>query len=188
MFVGRSQVILQLRQRIAKVAPSRASVFITGESGVGKEVAANEIHQLSGRRGQIVARNCATLGEGLIESELFGHERGAFTSAFERRKGIFEQADGGTVFLDEITEMKPELQAKLLRVLEDHRIIRVGGQTAIPVDVRVIAASNRSPGEAVAEGKLRRDLYYRLRVVQIFIPPLRDRIEDLEDLAPHLVR
>ena len=188
MFVGRSQAILQLRERVAKVAPPHASIFITGESGVGKEVAANEVHRLSARKGEFVARNCASLGEGLIESELFGHKRGAFTSAFERRKGIFEQADSGTIFLDEITEMKPELQAKLLRALESNQIVRVGGQTAIPVKVRVVAATNRSPQEAVACGDFRRDLYYRVKVIHLAIPPLRDRLEDLEDLVPYLIR
>jgi transcriptional regulator with PAS, ATPase and Fis domain len=187
MFVGRSQAILQLRERIAKVAPSHASIFITGESGVGKEVAAGEVHRLSGRKGQFVARNCANFDESLIESELFGHERGAFTGAAERRKGIFEQADGGTVFLDEVTELKRGLQAKLLRVLENQAIVRVGGQNTIAVNVRVIAASNRSPEQAIAAGDFREDLYFRLNVVQLSIPPLRDRLEDLEDLVPHLI-
>ena len=187
-FVGRSQAIAQLRAQIAKIARSHASVFIVGESGVGKEVAANKIHELSERRGEFVARNCANFDESLIESELFGHERGAFTGAAEKRKGIFEQADSGTVFLDEVTELKRGLQAKLLRVLENQAIVRVGGQNTIPVNVRVIAASNRSPEEAIAAGEFREDLYFRLNVVQLRIPPLRDRLEDLDDLVPHLIR
>ena len=188
-FVGRSQAIAHLEAQIAKIAKSHASVFIVGESGVGKEVAARKIHQLSGRRSErFVAKNCANFGESLIESEVFGHERGAFTGAIGRNPGIFEQAEGGTLFLDEITEMKPELQAKLLRVLESREIVRLGGQTTIPVKVRVIAATNRSPQEAVACGDFRRDLYYRLKVIQLTIPPLRNRLEDLEDLVPHLIR
>src|SRR5262249_15181232 len=148
---GRSQAILRLREFMGKVAPSNSAVLIIGDTGVGKDVAAAEIHRLSARKGRYIPINCSALGEGLIGSELFGHERGAFTSAVERHIGVFEQANGGTVFLDEITEMKPELQAKLLRVLEDQHVTRLGGQTRIPVKVRIIAASNRSPLEAVVQ-------------------------------------
>jgi len=184
---GKSQAIVQLREFIDKVARSKSTVLVVGETGVGKDVAAMEIHRLSDRNGRYVPINCSALGEGLIESELFGHERGAFTSAVDRHPGVFEQANGGTVFLDEVTEMKPELQAKLLRILEDHHVTRLGGHTRIPVNVRVIAATNRSPEEAVAQGRLRADLYFRLKVFRATIPPLRDRIEDLEDLIPYFI-
>jgi len=187
LFLGRSQAILRIQELIDKAARSSSTVLIIGESGVGKDVAAYEIHRLSGRTGRYLPKNCAAFGEGLIESELFGHERGAFTSAVDRRPGIFEQANGGTVFLDEITEMKLELQAKLLRVLEERQVTRLGDHTPIPVDVRVIAASNRPMQEALAVGKLRPDLYYRLKVFQIPIPPLRERLEDLELLVVHFI-
>ena len=150
-------------------------------------MAAAEVHSLSDRKGRYVPINCSALGEGLIESELFGHERGAFTSAVDRHLGVFEQANNGTVFLDEVTEMKPELQAKLLRVLEDQHVTRLGGRDRIPINVRIIAANNRSPLDAVAQGHLRQGLYYRLKVFQIVIPPRRDRVEDLEDLVPHFI-
>lgn len=187
MFLGRSQAIRRVLELIDKAARSSSTVLIIGESGVGKDVAANEIHRLSGRTGRYLPKNCAAFGEGLIESELFGHERGAFTSAVDRRLGIFEQANCGTVFLDEITEMKLELQTKLLRVLEERQVTRLGGHTPIPVNVRVIAASNRPMQEALAVGKLRPDLYYRLKVFQIPIPPLRERLEDLELLVAHFI-
>lgn len=187
LFLGRSQAILRVLELIDKAARSSSTVLIIGESGVGKDVAANEIHRLSGRPGRYLPKNCAAFGEGLIESELFGHERGAFTSAVDRRPGIFEQANGGTVFLDEITEMKLELQAKLLRVLEERQVTRLGGHTPISIDVRVIAASNRPMQEALEAGKLRPDLYYRLKVFQIPIPPLRGRLEDLELLVAHFI-
>jgi transcriptional regulator with PAS, ATPase and Fis domain len=185
--LGRSQAILRLREFIAKAAPSKSAILIVGETGVGKDVASQEIHDLSGRKGNYIPINCSTFGEGLIESELFGHEKGAFTSAVERRLGVFEQANNGTVFLDEITEMKLELQAKLLRVLEDHHVARLGGQGRISVNVRVIAATNRSPQDAITQGRLRPDLYYRLKVFNFLIPPLRERIEDLEDFVPHFI-
>jgi transcriptional regulator with PAS, ATPase and Fis domain len=187
MFLGRSQAILRVLELIDKAARSSSTVLIIGESGVGKDVAPNEIHRLSGRTGRYLPKNCAAFGEGLIESELFGHERGAFTSAVDRRPGIFEPANGGTVFLDEITEMKLELQAKLLRVLEEREVTCLGGHTPIPVNVRVIAASNRPMQEALALGKLRPDLYYRLKVFQIAIPPLRERLEDLELVVVHFI-
>jgi transcriptional regulator with PAS, ATPase and Fis domain len=162
--------------------------LLIGESGTGKELAAREIHNSSLRSDQpFVAVNCAALPETLIESELFGHEKGAFTGAFERRQGCFEQAQGGTLFLDEITEMPLTTQSKLLRALEERSIRRVGGKAEIPVDVRLIAATNRSPEEALRDKILRGDLYYRLNVFQIELPPLRDRIEDLPLLIDSMV-
>jgi len=184
---GRSQAIVQIREFVNKVARSKSAVLIVGETGVGKDVVAAEIHSHSDRKGHYIPINCSALGEGLIESELFGHERGAFTSAIDRHLGVFEQANNGTVFLDEVTEMKLELQAKLLRVLEDHHVTRLGGRDRIPIDVRVVAATNRSVHDAVAQGRLRQDLYYRLKVFQIVIPPLRERADDLEDLVPHFI-
>ena len=188
MFVGGSQAILRVQELIDKAARSGSTVLIIGESGVGKDVASNEIHARSKRSGRFLAVNCAAILGDLIESELFGHERGAFTSASARRLGIFEQANGGTVFLDEITEMKPELQPKLLRVLEDHKIRRVGGEESIQVNVRVIAATNRPLNEALESRKLREDLYYRLNVFKITIPPLRERLEDLDLLVATSLR
>lgn len=187
MFIGGSQAILRVLELIDKAARSSSTVLIIGESGVGKDVAANEIHARSKRSGRFLAVNCAAIPGDLIESELFGHERGAFTSASTRRLGIFEQANGGTVFLDEITEMKPELQPKLLRILEEHKIRRIGGEESIPVNVRVIAATNRPLHEALEGGKLREDLYYRLNVFRIGIPPLRERVEDLDSLVAYFV-
>lgn len=180
MFLGRSQAILRVLELIDKAARSSSTVLIFGETGVGKEAAAREIHARSHRRGPFLPINCATVPRDLFESELFGHERGAFTSANARRLGIFEQAHGGTVLLDEITEMNIDLQPKLLRVLEERTVRRVGGDSTIPVDVRVIAATNRPLHEAVETGKLRRDLYHRLKVITIAIPPLRERLEDLD--------
>ncbi len=158
MFVGGSQAILRVQELIDKAARSGSMILIIGESGVGKDVASYEIHARSKRSGRFLAVNCAAIPGDLIESELFGHERGAFTSAAGRRLGIFEQANGGTVFLDEITEMKPELQPKFLRVIERHSIRRVGREGEIHVDARVIAATNRLPEEAVQDGHLREDL------------------------------
>jgi transcriptional regulator with PAS, ATPase and Fis domain len=183
MFVGGSQAILRVRELIDKAARSGSIVLIIGESGVGKDVASNEIHTRSKRSGRFLAVNCAAIPGDIMESELFGHERGAFTSASARRFGIFEQANDGTVFVDEITEMKPELQPKLLRVLEDHKIRRVGGEESIQANVRVIAATNRPLHEVLESRKLREDLYYRLNVFRIAIPPLRDRLEDLDFLV-----
>src|SRR5260370_4764373 len=162
MFVGGSQAILRVQELIDKAARSGSTVVIIGESGVGKDVASNEIHARSKRSGRFLAVNCAAIPGDLIESELFGHERGAFTSAAARRLGIFEQANGGTVFLDEITEMKQELQPKLLRVLEEHRIRRVGGEGSIPINVRAIAATNLPLHDALETRKLRPDLYNSL--------------------------
>jgi len=173
---------------IQRVAPSAASVLISGESGTGKELAARAIHQLSPRTGApFVAINCAALPEHLIESELFGHERGAFTGALTRRAGCFEQANRGTLFLDEITEMPVGTQAKLLRVLQDGKIRRLGGTSETSVDVRIVAATNRQPEKAIEEKRLREDLYYRLNVFQISLPALRHRKEDLSSLADALI-
>jgi DNA-binding NtrC family response regulator len=187
--VGQSREMRRVMSLIEQVAPSSASVVIRGESGTGKEIAARTIHQLSPRHnGPYVAINCAALPENLMESELFGHERGAFTGADRRREGCFELADGGTLLLDEITEMRIELQAKLLRILEEHKLRRVGGTSEVPFDVRVLAASNRSLDRALAEGELREDLYYRLNVFTIEMPPLRERPEDIPLLADHFLR
>jgi len=186
--VGRSKVMQRVLGLIQQVAPSVASVLIVGESGTGKELAARTIHQLSPRGAKpFVAVNCAAIPETLMESEIFGHEKGSFTGAVERRAGCFELADGGTLLLDEIGEMPIGTQAKLLRVLEDARVRRLGSKSEISVDVRVLAATNKVPEEAVAAGRLRSDLYYRLNVVQIRMPPLRDHLEDLEDLVAALL-
>jgi len=187
--VGSSRLMHMVQQEVARAAPSRATVLIRGESGVGKELVARAVHYASPRRkGPFVCLNCAALSESLLESELFGHERGAFTGATDRKIGKFEAADKGTLMLDEIGEMSPTIQAKFLRVLEGHPFERVGGSRAIKVDVRVIAATNRDLEQAVAEGTFRRDLYFRLRVVEITVPPLRKRPEDIVDLADHFLR
>ncbi len=186
--VGRSKRMQQVMSLIAQVAPSSASVLITGESGTGKELAARTVHALSPRRmNPFVAVNCAAIPETLMESEIFGHERGAFTGATDRRAGCFELADGGTLLLDEIGEMPMPTQAKLLRVLEDSKVRRLGSKAEITTDVRVLAATNKVPEEAVASGHLRNDLYFRLNVVQIPMPPLREHMEDLESLVEALL-
>ncbi|MCW5983281.1 MAG: sigma-54-dependent Fis family transcriptional regulator [Bryobacteraceae bacterium] len=186
--VGSSTRMQEVYSLIRQVAPSRASVFITGESGTGKELVARAVHQLSNRSaGPFVAINCAALPETLMESELFGHEKGAFTGALERRAGCFELAQRGTLFLDEICEMPVATQAKLLRVLEDSRVRRLGGKSEIQVDVRVLAATNRELLQAMEDLKLREDLYYRLNVVHLKLPPLRDRLEDLPQLIEALL-
>ena len=171
------------------VAKSEASILITGESGTGKEVIAQEIHRRSSRAARpLVAVNCAAIPEALLESELFGHEKGAFTGAVARRIGKFEEADGGTLLLDEISEMDVRLQAKLLRALQERRIDRVGGTSSVPVDIRVLATSNRDLAEAVKEGTFREDLLYRLNVVNVRMPALRDRPGDIRPLATHFAR
>ncbi|HVR28602.1 MAG TPA: sigma-54 dependent transcriptional regulator [Thermoanaerobaculia bacterium] len=186
--VGTSTAMQRVYDLIEKVAPSDASILLTGESGTGKELAAATIHALSRRRAKpFVAVNCGAVASSLIESELFGHEKGAFTGATRRHQGFFEQADGGTLLLDEIAEMPPELQVKLLRVLESGTLQRVGGSAQIGVDVRIVAASNREPEQAVEAGDLREDLFYRLNVFPIRMPPLRERDADLELLASHLL-
>ena len=187
--VGRSKKMQEMLFLISMVAPSPASVFITGESGTGKEVVARTIHELSPHRNNpFVAVNCAAIPESLIESELFGHEKGAFTGAVESRMGCFELAHGGTLLLDEIGEMPSTIQAKLLRVLEDSRVRRLGAKAEVQVAVRVLASTNRVPEEAVEKGQLRADLFYRLNVVRILMPPLRERMEDLEDLVQALLQ
>ena len=172
--------------QIEKVAPSTLSVLIAGESGTGKELVARTVHDLSPRRRQeFIALNCAAIPDTLLESEIFGHERGAFTGATNRKIGCFEMADGGTLFLDEIAEMDESLQAKLLRVLQEQKFRRLGGRDVIEADVRVVAATNRDPKKAIEEGRFREDLYYRLNVFNITVPPLRDRKEDIRMLATH---
>jgi DNA-binding NtrC family response regulator len=186
--IGKSRAMQKVYTLIGQVAPSSASVLITGESGTGKEMVARAIHEMSPRRAaEFVAINCSAIPETLMESELFGHERGAFTGASARRHGCFEQADGGTLLLDEIAEMPPLLQAKLLRVLEERTVRRLGGAQEIPVDVRVLAATNRDPHDAVRDGAFREDLLYRLNVITIELPPLRQRKEDLPLLAESLI-
>jgi DNA-binding NtrC family response regulator len=178
--VGSSAVMRQVYSLIAQVAPTSASVLITGESGTGKELVARALHRLSPRAGgPFIAINCAAMPETLMESELFGHEKGAFTGAVERRPGCFEQANNGTVLLDEIGDMPIGTQAKLLRVLEEGKVRRLGGNTDIPVQVRVVAATNRVPEVAIREKHLREDLYYRLNVFHLTLPPLRQRKEDI---------
>ena len=187
--VGQSLAIRRAIRLIEEAALTSAPVIITGESGTGKELAARAIHDRSPRQNRpYVAINCAAVPESLIESELFGHERGAFTGADRRREGCFERANGGTLLLDEITEMRPEMQAKLLRVLEEKRILRLGASKELPIDVRVFAASNRSLHQAIRDGRLRKDLYYRLNVYTLEMPPLRDRLEDLPLLVAHFIR
>ena len=186
--VGASEPMRQIYALIEQVAPSSASVLLTGESGTGKELCARTIHNLSPRKNNaFVAINCSAIPETLMESELFGHERGAFTGAAARRLGCFELANGGTLMLDEISEMPVSLQAKLLRVLEDRTIRRLGGSQELAVDVRVLAATNRDPQGAVRQGSFREDLLYRLNVITVELPPLRRRKEDIPLLAQHLV-
>jgi two-component system, NtrC family, response regulator AtoC len=186
--LGRSPIIVQLRAMVERVAASNANILITGESGVGKEVVARMVHRASSRaEAPFIPINCAAIPENLLESELFGHTRGAFTGASGERRGLFAEADGGTLFLDEIAEMAPGLQAKLLRVLQDGEVRPLGQSRALRVDVRVIAATNRVPEEEMAEGRLREDLYYRLSVVHLEVPPLRERREDILPLAESLM-
>jgi DNA-binding NtrC family response regulator len=187
--VGRSSKMQEVFSLIRQVAPSKAAVLITGESGTGKELVARAVHSLSPRAaGPFVAINCAAMPETLMESELFGHEKGAFTGALERRAGCFELAQNGTLLLDEIGDMPIATQAKLLRVLEDSRVRRLGGKSEILVDVRVIASTNKVLEEALKKGELREDLYYRLNVFHIALPPLRERMDDLPVLAEALLR
>ncbi len=183
-FYGVSQPIQEILQTIQMIAPTDLSVLIQGESGTGKEVVANAIHQLSKRKDKpLISVNCGAIPEGILESELFGHEKGSFTGAIAQRKGYFEAANGGTIFLDEIGEMPLNTQVKLLRVLETSEIMRVGGTTPIKVDVRVIAATNKNLEQAVENNEFRRDLYFRLKAITIFIPPLRKRKEDIPILV-----
>jgi two-component system, NtrC family, response regulator HydG len=186
--IGRSPAMQRLLDTVAQVAPSEATVLISGESGTGKEVVAGLLHANSARsEGPFVSLNCAAITESLMESELFGHEKGAFTGAERRREGRFQQADGGTLFLDEVSEMPLSMQAKLLRVLQEREFTRVGGDTLLRVDVRVIAATNTQLPDRIAAGRFREDLYYRLNVVALHLPPLRDRREDIPLLAQHFL-
>jgi DNA-binding NtrC family response regulator len=187
--IGQSEEISQVLLKVEQIAPVSSTVIIEGESGTGKELVAQAIHKLSPRRGKpFIAVNAGALPETLIESELFGHEKGAFTGAAERRIGRFELADEGTLFLDEIGEIPPSTQVKLLRVLEERKLTRVGGTTAIPIDVRVVAATNRPLRESVEEGLFRADLYYRLNVLSIYLPPLRERREDIPLLVRRFIK
>jgi two-component system response regulator AtoC len=186
--LGNSPAMQKVYDQIARVAPTSATVLLVGESGTGKEVAAQSIHDLSRRRRQpFLPLNCGAVSPQLIESELFGHEKGSFTGADRQHRGYFEQAHSGTLFLDEVTEMAPDMQVKLLRVLETGSFMRVGTNDPIAADVRLIAATNRSPEKAMAEGKLREDLFHRLNVFPIVLPPLRERGTDIELLAQHFL-
>jgi DNA-binding NtrC family response regulator len=187
--VGHSQAMETLLDRLRLVAPTRSTVLIVGESGSGKELIANALHQNSERAdGPFVAVNCGAIPGEILESELFGHEKGAFTGAHQRRIGLIESADGGTLFLDEISELSPDLQVKLLRVLEERRITRVGGNVQISVDFRLVAATNRNLERWVADGRFRQDLYYRLKVVTLHTPALRDRVEDIPLFVQHFLK
>jgi two-component system response regulator AtoC len=187
--VGKSEPMRRVYEQIARVAGTSVTVFITGESGTGKELVARTVHDLSRRRARpFLAVNCGAISPNLIESEIFGHERGSFTGAERQHQGFFERAHGGTLFLDEVTEMPPSLQVKLLRVLETGTFMRVGSTTPQETDVRVIAATNRDPAEAVAGGALREDLFYRLNVFPIHLPPLRERREDVPLLVSHFLQ
>jgi DNA-binding NtrC family response regulator len=186
--IGRSPVMLSLFRDTALIAPSESRVLITGESGVGKEILADVIHAWSTRAaGPLVKVNCAAIPETLLESELFGHEKGAFTGASSMRIGRFEQANGGTIFFDEIGEMSPNLQAKLLRVTQDGRFQRLGSNSEVQTNARILAATNRNLDEDVKKGRFREDLFYRLNVVELTIPPLRERPEDILALASHFI-
>ncbi len=186
--IGKSVQMQEVFKNIGRVAPSNSTVLIEGESGTGKELIARSIHFNSNRsKGPLININCAAIPETLLENELFGHEKGAFTGATNIQKGKFEIASGGTIFLDEISEMSPNLQAKFLRVLQDREFYRIGGSVPIKADVRVIAASNVNLGEAIQDGRFREDLFYRLNVVRIQIPPLRKRKEDIPLLVEHFI-
>lgn len=187
--IGQSKAMIRLLEMVEQVAATQATVLITGESGTGKEMIANAIHFNSSRReAPFVKINCAALTETLLESELFGHEKGAFTGADRRREGKFVQADGGSIFLDEVSEMSPAMQVKLLRVLQERELTRVGGQDVVRVDVRLIAASNKDLIKEIREGRFREDLFYRLNVVALALPPLKERAEDIPLLAQHFLK
>src|SRR5438876_7640370 len=187
--IGRSPGMLDVYKKIGMIADSRSTVLIYGESGTGKELVARAIHHNGCRAQQMFfAVNCGGLAETLLETELFGHMRGSFTGAFENKRGIFEEASGGTVFLDEVSEMSPALQVALLRTIEDQKIRRVGSNQWVKIDVRLIAASNRNLADLVKEGRFREDLYYRLRVIELDLPPLRERSEDIPLLVHHFLK
>ncbi len=186
--VGESESIRELRKMITRIAPTLSRVLIIGENGTGKELVARQIHQQSPRaHAPFIEVNCAAIPSELIESQLFGHEKGSFTSAIKQRKGDFELASGGTLFLDEIGDMSLSAQAKVLRALQENKIVRVGGEVDIPVDVRIIAATNKNLKEEIQKGKFREDLYHRLSVIIIEVPPLRERKEDIELLTRHFI-
>ena len=186
--LGRSPMIMEVERMLDLVAPTVTTVLVTGETGTGKEVAARVLHLRSERRERpFVAVNCAALPESLVESELFGYERGAFTGAAASRPGYFEEAHGGTLFLDEVADLPLPLQPKLLRALQEHEVRRLGSTRSVRVDVRVVAACNADLARAVREGRFRADLYYRLRVIELHLPPLRERKEDLPGLCEHLI-
>src|SRR5687768_9078850 len=181
---GKSEEMRNVYQMIEAVAPSTASVLILGESGTGKELVARAMHSKSDRvKGPFMALNCAALPKDILENELFGHEKGAFTGSTNEKAGAFEMAHGGTLFLDEVAEMAPDIQVKLLRALETRTVRRLGGKKEINVDIRIVAATNRDLQQAIADGDLREDLYYRLAVVELFLPPLRERVGDIKLLA-----
>ena len=187
--IGKSPAMLDVYKTVARVAPTKSTVLVLGESGTGKEMIARAIHEHSPRANRpFIAVDCGALTETILESELFGHVRGAFTGAVADKKGVFEEAQGGTCFLDEIGGISPNLQARLLRVLQEHEVRRVGGKEWTPVDVRVVAATNYNLAEAVKRSEFRQDLYYRLNVVAIRLPPLRERKEDIPLLAQHFLR
>ncbi|MBM4388294.1 MAG: sigma-54-dependent Fis family transcriptional regulator, partial [Deltaproteobacteria bacterium] len=188
-FVTVSPRMKSVIEKVKKIAPTNASVLISGESGTGKELIARMIHDLSLRKnGQFVTINCSAIPKDLLESELFGHEKGAFTGAIRKRIGSFEAADGGTIFLDEIGDMSYELQAKILRALQEKMIDIIGGKASVPVDVRIISASNKNLKELAAKNLFRDDLYYRLNVIEINLPPIRERREDIPALARHFLK
>jgi len=187
--VGHSRAMEETMERMKVVAPTRSTVLIVGESGTGKELVANGLHQISPRAdGPFIAVNCGAIPGEILESELFGHEKGAFTGAHQRRIGLIESASGGTLFLDEISELSPDLQVKLLRVLEERKITRVGGTSQLPVDFRLVAATNRNLEQWVRDGKFRQDLYYRLKVVTLTIPTLRERKDDIPLFVQHFLK
>ncbi|WP_147819989.1 sigma-54-dependent transcriptional regulator [Salidesulfovibrio onnuriiensis] len=186
--IARGKGMREVLEMVNRAAPTKSTVLVMGESGTGKELIARAIHDNSTRKDQpFISVNCMALNPGVLESELFGHEKGSFTGATAMRKGRFEQANKGTLFLDEIGELTPELQVKLLRVLQEHQIERVGGAETIDVDIRIVAATNKNLQEAVSKGEFREDLFYRLNVVSIFLPPLRERREDIPFLADHFL-
>jgi transcriptional regulator with GAF, ATPase, and Fis domain len=186
--LGHSDTMRMVLARLEKVAASDLPVLVRGETGTGKELAAKAIHDLSARRnGPFVSENCAALADGLLEAELFGHEKGAFTGAIDTREGLFHRAHGGTLFIDEVGDMSPAMQAKLLRVLQEGEVRRVGGAESVKVDVRVIAATHRHLDEMVRDGRFRADLLFRLHVLEVSLPPLRDRLDDVPLLAEHFL-